>query len=278
MMLWLALRAMQDYKRNVLFVDEEAGPVQTTRILAALGADPELIDKCFTYLPYPTIRLNSRDIGALHELMADKRPALTLMDSSAAMMTVAGIKENNADEVTRFWYELLLPLASDFGSSVVITDHDSRTADDRYGRGSTAKLAATQVAFKIWPVRPFTRAQDGLLRLAVVKDRPGWLHRHHQVRVSRNPLRMLFTRATEPKPDEKPASAMACMLLDVLSDTPQSLLAIADKLREKAGHGHPHKAIREGLDELVAGQQADRMDLGPGRAVLWVNPQPKLDE
>lgn len=276
--LYLALIAMRDYHRNVLFIDEEAGAVQNIRILAALGADPELIDKHLTYLAFPSIRLMGPDIDGLHELLRDKRPALTVMDSSSAMMSVAGIDENKAGDVTRFWSELLLPFAHDYGCSVVITDHDSRGGESRYARGSSAKLAATEVAFKLWPVRPFSRAQDGLLRLSVVKDRPGWLHRHFQVRVSRQPLSLHFVRSTEPQPDEKPMSAASQQVLDVLSDTPVPLVRINELVASKYGHGYQHKVLLDALSQLVDARLADRLDVGAGKAVLWAKTGNSLDD
>lgn len=274
--MYLAVQAMQRH-RPVLFVDEEAGPVQTTSILAGLGADAELIDKYLTYLPFPGIRLNDTDLGHLHNLVASAQPALVVFDSSAAMMSVAGIDENDAIAVTRFWYDLLAPLANNFGCSVLITDHDSKgTETSRNPRGSVAKLAATDVQFKLWPTRPFSREQDGLLRLSITKDRPGWLHRHYQIRVSRDPLSLDLMKAAEPSNEEKELPPISRQLLSVITDEPAALQVLNDRLWSAVGHRHPHKALLGALEALVTGGLADRMDCGPGRPVLWCKPQPQL--
>ena len=62
----------------------------------------------------------------------------------------------------------------------------------RYSRGSGAKLAVVDVAFKIRIIKPFTRAQDGILGLDVPKDRRGWLPRAHRIRVRHDPLTLEF--------------------------------------------------------------------------------------
>jgi hypothetical protein len=260
--------------QNVLVVDEEAGLEQTTRLLEALGADPELVDKHLTYLPYPCIRLTPKGIGELRALLADIRPALALLDSCAAMMTAAGLDENSANDVNRFWYGLLAPFCQDFGCSVLLTDHDKHGGEggqSRYARGSSAKLAATDVQFKLWPVHPFSRQQDGLLQLSVVKDRPGWLHRYFKVRVTRSPLALSFMKTTQPQPDEQQALSPSCQqLLAVLSDTPATIPQLVEKLSVVYGHGMRHQQAQTSLSELAASGLADRMDLGKGQQAMWV--------
>jgi hypothetical protein len=274
---YLLLEAMQR-GHAVLFIDEEAGYEQTTRIFAALGADPELLDKYLTYLPFPSVRLNDRDLGELFAVVQDRRPRLALLDSSAAMMTAAGINENHADEVTSFWKQLLYPFALAYHCAVLLTDHDSRTSDSRYARGSTAKLASTDVGFKLWPVRAFSRQQDGLLRLAIVKDRPGFLHRHWLVRVTREPLSLSFARSTASEQAEESLSPVAGMLLDQITDTPQGTPELIRKVTQKYGHPIAQAKALEALTDLVTTGLVERMDLGAKYGVLWARPGSTLPD
>jgi hypothetical protein len=114
--------------------------------------------------------------------MAQRKPAIVMWDSSAAFLSTAGLDENSAQDVTRFYSQVLTPAARMHDAAVVVIDHDTKNSDpSRYARGSSAKLAATDVAYKIAPVAPFSKGQNGLARLTVTKDRRGWLSRAHEV-------------------------------------------------------------------------------------------------
>ena len=126
----------------------------------------------------------------LRELVDDINPGIVLWDSSAAFLARAGLDENSAADVTRFWSQVLTPLAREHGAAVLVIDHDTKNGEPpRFARGSGAKLAATDVAFKVAidpGVRPDPqrRAPDdrdqGPARLAAPLARDRREHRRRQ--------------------------------------------------------------------------------------------------
>lgn len=182
MSFYWALQLLQEGER-VLFLDEEGGPEITAEKFGALGATPSDMD-FLTYVPFPGRTWHAGDILRLHDLACDVRAKMILWDSSAAFLARAGLDENSASDVTRFWGTVLTPLARDLQAAIMVIDHDTKSSEkSRYARGSGAKLAACDVTYKIEMLRPFTRECDGLLRLAATKDRRGHLHRDWQVQV-----------------------------------------------------------------------------------------------
>jgi hypothetical protein len=115
-------------------------------------------------------------------ITSERKPTLITWDSSAAFLARAGLDENGAADVTGFYSRVLAPCARRDGAAVVAIDHDVKNGEpSRYARGSGAKLAATDVAYKVEPVQPFSKTSDGKSRLTVTKDRRGWLHRSHEI-------------------------------------------------------------------------------------------------
>ena len=168
---------------TVVLLDEEAGRELATEKLLALGAGPELLAR-LVYVEFPARTWDAADRAGLASLLAEVRPALVGFDSAGAFLGQAGLRENDAPDVTAFYKGVLLPAARTSGAAVVVLDHVTKAEDaGRYARGSGAKLQLVDVAFMVEPVRAFTRGQSGLLRLSVSKDRRGWLARAHEVRV-----------------------------------------------------------------------------------------------
>ena len=72
-----------------------------------------------------------------------------------------------------------MPCARRGGAAVIAIDHDTKSAEpSRYARKeSGAKLAATDVAYKIEPVDPFSRGTDGISRLTITDGAGGCIAR-----------------------------------------------------------------------------------------------------
>lgn len=256
---------------NVLHIDEEAGPVQTSALLSALGAEPELVGKRFSYLGYPAAGWKGNDLTALDELITGLHPVLTVWDSCAAIMAAAGLDENSASDVTRFWSTVLLPVSRRHGCAVLLVDHDAKSTEGtRYSRGSGAKLASTDVAFKVNPVRHFSRQQDGLLKFTVAKDRQGYLHRSWRVRVSHSPFAMDFVHDIGDRPAGTDGmSPAAAKLASLLADEPADIKAIIDRLAGHYGHGMRWPEATAELNYLVAQGVADTIH-EPGMHQMWM--------
>jgi hypothetical protein len=171
---------------RVLFLDEEGGRQVVAEKFQALGAAP---GERIAYAPFPGRTWANADLYMLAAITAEWKPTMITWDSSAAFLARAGLDENAAADVTGFYSRVLAPCARRDGAAVVAIDHDVKNGEpSRYARGSGAKLAATDVAYKVEPVTPFSKTSDGKSKLTVSKDRRGWLHRSHEVTFSAGTL------------------------------------------------------------------------------------------
>lgn len=272
----LALRwalDLLDAGTSVVWLDEESGPEIAAEKLIAFGVKPaDLAD--LHYYPFPSRPWSPGDVAMLGEVMKTCRPVLTIWDSAAAFLARAGLSEDDAGEVTGFWSNVLAPCARLYGSAVLVIDHDTKNGgQSRYARGSGAKLAATDVAYKLEAVRQFSRSQDGELRLTVTKDRRGSLPRAHRIRVARSPLTFAFAEdavppdLASPQPAGKPTAKD--LVFSVLTDTPEPVAKIAGLVNAKCGHALRRPTISGALNSLANDGLADCVDPGTGRQKLW---------
>ena len=267
-MFW-ALRLMRE-GRTVLFLDEEGGQEIVAEKFLALGADPADLERMI-YVPFPGRSWTEDDIASLLELAEDSSPSLLLVDSSAAFMARAGLDENSASDVTRFWSQVLTPIAREVKSAVLVLDHDTKsTEQSRYARGSGAKLAAIDVQMKVIIVRPFTRDQGGLLRLMVSKDRRGWMHRYWKVEMETGSGQIIPVFSHD-EPDEelteRPPSRRK--IYEVLSDVPKGYKVIVDAINDRHGHFLTRQTVSTELNELLREGLVDSIEQ-PGRETLWI--------
>lgn len=272
--LWLAWQVMQRGS-NVVVVDEEAGPSATAAILLGFGADPDLIEKCLSYVPFPGLRWGDGDLGGLHRLLAAAQPKLSIWDSAGALMGSSGMDENSSRDVTNFWYRVLMPVSRDFRCAVLLTDHDAKDgAESRYARGSTAKLAVVDVMLKLNPVVPFSRIRDGLVNLTVTKDRPGYLHRNYRIRYLHSPLRLEFAKSAPAAAAGAGIPPGAAALAKVLSEVPAGISELVDRLVSAGEYPLKRDTCSRYLNLLLDRGETDRIDQGPGREALWIKPPP----
>ena len=161
---------------RVVVLDEEGGREVVTEKFLALGAEPAHLER-LDYVEFPGRSWDEADRAGLGELLGRVQPTLVIVDSAGAFLGAAGQDENWAAHVTAF-YKLLLAAARDHNAAVVVLDHVPKSEHTgRYARGSGAKLQVADVALMVDAIRPFNRHQSGLLKLAVTKDRRGYLHR-----------------------------------------------------------------------------------------------------
>jgi len=276
--LWWALQLLAEGHAVAMF-DEEGGPELTGEKLLALGAEPDDVANLH-YFPYPGRTWEPGDVKALAATLRAIGPALVIWDSAAAFLARAGLDENDAFHVTRFWSSVLAPCARRVGAAVLVADHDPKNpGGSRYSRGSGAKLAGTDVAFKIRLIRPFSRSEDGLLALDVPKDRRGWLHRAHLIRVGHAPLALSITEddAGDQPAERRDLSPAEAKLLDVMDEVPRTVKELAARFAAKYSHGLRRETVSKALNVLLDYGLADRLDAGKGRAALWTrNPRSDL--
>lgn len=272
--LWQALTLLRAGQR-VLILDEEGGPEMTAEKLIALGATGEDVAG-LTYVPFPASAWGPGDLAELWALVTATDPAMVLIDSVAAFLARAGLDENSAADVTSWWARVLTPIAREHGAAVVAIDHDVKNGtDSRFSRGSGAKLAASDVMIKVKLVQPFSREQNGVLRLDVTKDRRGYLHRAWDVQVrTGEDLSLVLSEAVEnPPAGEADLTPAERKLLSVLTTTPASNRDLIDRVAAEYGHGLRRDTVSGCLNRLAAGGFAERLDMGSGRPAFWALPQ-----
>ena len=174
----LAYQWMIDVMRSggrCVLLDEEAGPYDAMGKLQALGLTRDLAQH-LTYLQ-PRGRNLDRLANEFHEVVGHDCKML-VVDSMAAVLATAGKEENSNADVTEFVNKVLLPLAKGRGVAVVVIDHKTKgTTGERYSRGASAKLGIVDMSIEVEATTPFSRDQDGLLKLTCHKDRFGYTGR-----------------------------------------------------------------------------------------------------
>jgi hypothetical protein len=272
--LWLALRAMRGGS-CVLMIDEETGRRQVADLFNSMGAEPELIDERFVYFEDAELRWTPGDRSRLADVLTQRQPKLTIVDSFAEILSAANVDENDPGAVTRFVKSNVRPIARQFGSAALVIDHDTKSEkQSRYSRGTGAKLSAGEVGIKAWPVRPFSRTQEGMVNLTVAKDRFGCLHRYWSVRVVPQPLLDLkFTKSTaaEESGSGSGLSPAAEKLLSVLTEQPSTGTQLVDRVVSRYGPpGYKRETVSRIMGALAERGVADRVQ--HGRDVLWFKP------
>jgi hypothetical protein len=245
----------------VVVLDEEGGREVVTEKFLALGATPAELER-LTYIEFPTRSWDAADRVGLWQLLAEVHPALVLVDSAGAFLAVAGQNENWAEHIIPF-YKLLLAVAREHNTAVVLVDHVTKNeTTGRYARGSGAKLQIADVAYMVDAIQPFSRHQDGLLRLSVSKDRRGYLHRHHEVKVitENGSMALEFNQAAalaDPALVGLPPAAVK--VLGALRETTaqQSIEQITDRVKAKHGHGLKRPTVSTALNQLADRGLAD---------------------
>jgi hypothetical protein len=243
---------------RVVLLDEESGREQVTEKLLALGASPEHLTR-LAYLEFEGRRWDEADRRGLVQLLAEHRPALVGFDSAGAFLASAGLDEDKAEPVHAFYKGVLLTAARSSNAAVVVLDHLTKADEgSRYARGSGAKLQDVDVALRLDPIRPFSRAQPGLLKLQVTKDRRGHLVRDHEIRVEveDGQLALSITPTDQIAPTGDPALAglpmAARKLLEVLrgANAPLRRNQAVDLVKDRYGHGLSRQTVSESLNLL----------------------------
>jgi len=269
---------------RVLLLDEESGREQVTEKLLALGATPELLaPERLIYQDFPGRTWDPADHQALAELLERTRPALVGLDSAGAFLAVAGLSENESEHVTGFYKAVLLHAARTWNTAVVVLDHQGKSDEaGRYARGSGAKLALVDVHLRVEAVVPFSRAQSGLLKLLVQKDRRGYLHRAHEIAVNVDPdqgaLALAFTPVDHtPGPDGTraaefpgdpaaadpalaelaPAARKLLIVLRQAAGQPLTSRELVDRVKARWNHGLQRQTTSSALNELAKRGLAD---------------------
>jgi hypothetical protein len=113
------------------------------------------------------------------------------------------------------------------------------------------------------PIRAFSRQQPGLLKLTVTKDRRGYLHHAHEVRVDVEDgvMALTFERVAveQDAPDLAGLSPAAPKVLEVLraSESSSPSRPSPDGVTARFGHGLQRTTASEALKDLSERHLAD---------------------
>ena len=266
---WWMLQALRE-DGPVLFLDEEGGREIVIEKFQALGVQR---GERIGYVQFPSRSWDSEDIAMLSAVLDERKPAIVAWDSSAAFLARAGLDENAAADVTRFYSQVLTLAARLHGAAVLVIDHDTKSSEpSRYARGSGAKLAATDVAYKIAQVKAFSKTESGTSKLTVAKDRRGWLHRAHDVAFLARPggedasLELNITSAV-PDREHPELNQAEQKVLEALDDIPRSIRDLGDRIAAVYGNGlrrdHMSKILNRlegfGLAQMAGKSQATNL-------------------
>jgi AAA domain len=263
---------------SVMLLDEESGPEQAAEKFLDLGATPEeLSPPRFTYIPFPARCWTVPDREQLFDRIRDRRPGIIGLDSTAAFLAIAGLDENAAADITRFWATVLMPCAREYGAAVAAVDHTIKSGEHSgYGRGSGAKKAASDVQYIVEVIKPFNREQDGILKLTTApgKDRRGYLATGYRVHVRTGALIALDITAWsgDGPPDEPPAKRKLREALAAVANGTEPVAAstLVDWIARTYGHGLSRKTRSAYLNELEEEGFAVSFDMGSGREKRWL--------
>lgn len=269
---WWMLQAVRD-GLSVLFLDEEGGREIVIEKFQALGARP---GERIAYVQFPSRSWNAVDVAMLNEVISERKPAIVAWDSSAAFLARAGLDENAAADVTRFYSHVLTPSARQHNAAVLVIDHDTKNSEpSRYARGSGAKLAATDVAYKVSLIKPFSRTESGTSKLIISKDRRGWLERSYEAAfladIASATLTVAITKASGDADglDLAPAERKVLEALDPTE--PRAWPDMNDRILATHGHRLQRPTINKALNKLMEIGLADKF-ASPGHGYdLWIS-------
>jgi hypothetical protein len=161
-----------------MYIDCEMGEREALERFRALGlADEEISDRLI-YV-HPSEPMTSADVLAdVIVLIETRLPTVVVADAVTGMLALHDLDPNSSVDVEKFYLGIVDPLRK-YGAAVISLDHVTKNKETqgRYAIGSERKVAGADVHLRFETVRPFGRGRNGLVKLTVAKDRPGWLPR-----------------------------------------------------------------------------------------------------
>lgn len=238
---------------HVVHFDWEEGEQDAAARLLATGASAALLESQHHYLPFPALAMGRWD--EVEELWDAWPGSLGLWDSMGKALGAMGLKENDADDVTGFLTKLSR-LSKSLGISNLMIDHVSKSNDGTgtyAGRGSGAKLAASDVTWYVDKVSDFSQTEIGEVRLLRKKARRGNLPDAVSLSIGDGHGNLCITKHDQPspKPTAGGESAYARIRRDVrayLAEHPDR--SFTKTAIECAITGNAQR-IRQALDELA---------------------------
>jgi hypothetical protein len=192
--------------------------------------------------------------------------------------------DNNNVAVERWWQEVGGLLWGKGARSLVIIDHVNKNEENRgrYSSGSKRKLEGADVALSVQLLKRLQRnpSQEGLLKLTVCKDRPGWLERPYpglvKFEFTEEGLISCALTPAAPRSEEKPDSFRPTKLMERVSRAVESSPGVSKNQVEKNVQGRA-EWVRKSVDYLVQDGYV-RAEDGARGAVLLTSIKPYREE
>jgi hypothetical protein len=170
---WIvALEAKRGHGLIVAAIDFESGPAGTRRLLTDLGATHDELGAIYYVAPdQPPSR---DDITAI----LDANVGLVILDATAGAFSLSGLDDNKRADAEHFSTTWIEPFWRANIATIAI-DHVPKNLEGRgrFAIGSERKVGAADVVLSLEAAKTMTRGGDGLVRVTVFKDRPGFLLR-----------------------------------------------------------------------------------------------------
>lgn len=188
--------------RHVVWLDYEGGVRGTLRRMIEMGIPAQLLIERLHYTAWPV------DANQYLNEVADQWPgALVVVDSASKALQTAALDENSATDVTK-WVGPVVRAAKERGLPVIVIDHVTKAAgESRYARGAGAKLADSDVAWRIEAHEPFNRTTKGIIHCSQAKDRDGSLPWDVWYSVGDGEGGIPVDRIDDPRVEEAPQTA-----------------------------------------------------------------------
>lgn len=170
--LHIAVQEMSESRNQVIYLDFEDDAGSVYQRLIDLGCSEDTIRSHFTYIN-PTNKLNSFEQPGYLSLIATTAPhTLAVVDGVTEAMALEGLTGRDEGEVAKWHSIVTKPLAA-AGWGVLTIDHTPHGETRAIG-SQHKKSAITGVSYLLDSIAQFAPGQNGMARLKIEKDRPGW--------------------------------------------------------------------------------------------------------
>lgn len=165
---------------TALYIDFEAEARDVVGHLRLLGLSDALILEHLIYIrPDEPWSTTARD--EIEKALTDRTPTIAVLDGMNNSMVANGLEPNSTKDVATWWQMIGRPIQLRVAGPTVIIDHVAKNRDGRgdwaIGAGHKKALVdGASLGFEI--VQKFGRGRTGIIKIRVLKDRPGFLRGH----------------------------------------------------------------------------------------------------
>lgn len=161
---------------HVGYIDFEDSARGVVDRLLAFGVRPEAVLERFHYIR-PDDPIDGKARLRVREMLKVFPLSIVVIDGVAEALALSGWMENEASDIAQFYNTLPRAITRE-GVAVILIDHLVKDKDKQGNdaRGSGAKRAGVDGAtFKLEMIKPFVRGGQGMAKVQLTKDRPGWV-------------------------------------------------------------------------------------------------------